>query len=139
MANVKPARLVFRIRHVAHLRCFVERPRLMWYEEVYVTPRHRGKGYAKWLFHESIRHFDGRVEVDVLNGVSDLPPMFRSLGFRQVGRSERYYNCTLWRLDRRRNGAAGYVPKDGLPATEEVREWVTRTYQWYVRVYRRQT
>ena len=127
----KQLRIEYRIWRVARLRCFVERPNLMWYEEIYVTPQLRGRGFAKWLFAQSISEFRGRVEVDVLGRVPSLPMIFAGLGFRLIAPSERFYNCALWRLDRRRNGWRD-VPGPGELGlvTGYCSSWETQRYRW---------
>ena len=137
MRSPKALRLHYRIHRVGYLRCFVERSDLMWYEEVYVTSHMRRRGYAKWLFAQSIIDFSAKIEVDVLSGVPCLPKMFKQLGFRRNGLSERYEDCQTWHLDPHKRSARNRR-KTGLliPELWYVNERETSRFLWREKVYK---
>ncbi len=109
----------------------------MWYEEVYVTPDMRCRGYAKWLFAQSITDFRGKIEVDVLSGVPCLPMMFKELGFRPNGLSERYEDCRTWCFDSRKRSPR-IQRKNGMliPELWYVDQRETSRFMWREKIYK---
>jgi hypothetical protein len=108
----------------------------MWYEKVFVYPSRRGRGYCKWLFSESLADFSGRIEVDVLMDVPELPHVFRKLGFTPNGRSQRYKRCKLWKLISHSKSKAKHLGKNtARPILQESTEWETARFRWREKVY----
>lgn len=142
MKKFKPIRLIYRIHRVGHFDCFIENTNLMWYESLYITPRFRSRGYAKWFLLQSVKEFKGTIEADLLNKANELPSIFSWLGFSPDGKSNRYLKCSLWRLIKRNRKLTkfrNYRPDGNFPILNEVLTWETPQLRWVKKIYKFKT
>jgi GNAT superfamily N-acetyltransferase len=63
-----------------------------WIADVFVLPRHRGRGFGRLLMEAVLAHPDVRPTRNVLLATGDAHGLYERLGFRPLERPERYLN-----------------------------------------------
>jgi GNAT superfamily N-acetyltransferase len=126
-------RFRYEIHGIGALVCIREPDGVLWFQRVYIRPKYRGLGYAKWLFARSMLDLQGRTEVDVLRGVPALRAIFKSLGFQRRRRSIRYPTCDLWTPRRGGNQKSIKKAAGHQPIAVHVTRWRTALTDWETR------
>lgn len=69
---------------------------VVFFDDLYVAPRFRRRGYASELILFALEYLDTFPEMDIRHSSRAVQRIARRLGYKKLGPSNRYAGCALW-------------------------------------------
>jgi GNAT superfamily N-acetyltransferase len=82
-------------RQVGFARVVTDRATFGWIADVFIEPRLRGRGLARWLVQEIMAHPELRALRRWMLGTRDAHPLYAQLGFRPLAHPEVFMEIRL--------------------------------------------